>query len=169
MTDIRLIGKSPAPGRQLYVARLSKLDDWPARFDEPVRPFVVFTALDAKRLTDVELREFARMLLDQGCVYTCTWGKDAGRVENAFDLVATDAGLAGRPYVEDVVMTTSHEDESLDDALWFAVFAAYPPDVEAQAVLVISEDKWAGEIESRLADSERWSARVVEAEGEGGA
>ena len=166
MTDIRLIGESL--GRQLYVARLSNLDDWPTQFDEPVRPFVVFTALDAKGLTDVELREFARMLLDQGCVYTCSWGTDAKRVETAVDLVAMEAALAGQPYVEDVVMTTSHEDESLDEALWFAVFVAYPSDFEAQAVLVISEDKWAGEIESRLADSERWSARV-EAEGEGSA
>ena len=131
------------------------MNDWPRRFDEPAGPFVLVTAFDAKRLTDIELHEFARRLLDQGCVYSCSWGEDAGRIETAFDLVATEADLVREPYVNDVVITTSHEEESLDDALWFAVFTAYPPDVEVRTVLAISADKWAHEIESRLADCEQ--------------
>jgi hypothetical protein len=115
MTDIRLIGEDPVHKRQLYLARLPRLSDWPTRFEEPARPFVVFTAFDAKRLTDIELRTFARRLLDEGCVYACSWGEDAGRVETAFDLVATEADLSGQPYVDDVMMTTSHKGESLDD------------------------------------------------------
>ena len=45
-----------------------------------LRAGVVFTALDAKRLTDDELLQFARRLLDQGCVYACLWGPEALRV-----------------------------------------------------------------------------------------
>ena len=85
----------------------------------------------------------------------------------AFDEAVVTAELAGQPYVEedDVVMTTSDDDESLDDALWFAVFTAYPPSYKDGGVLVaISEDTWAGEIESRLAYAEQWSTRLLEAD-----
>jgi hypothetical protein len=169
LTDIRLVGET-RDRRQLYLAGLTKLDDWPTQLEEPARPFVVFTAVDAKPLTYDELLQFARQLLDQGCVYACSWGPEALRLHNAFDDAAINAQLAGQPYVDKdaVVMTTSHEDESLDDALWFAVFTAYPAYDEVAAVLVISEPRWAGEIESRLADAEQWSARLLEAEEERG-
>ena len=143
------------------------MEDWPTQLEEPARPFVVFTAFDAKRLSDDELLRFARQLLDQGCVYACSWGPDAGRVEMAFDEAVVTAELAGQPYVEedDVVMTTSDEDESLDDALWFAVHTHNPPSYKDGGVLVaISEDTWADEIESRLADAEQWSTRLLEAD-----
>ena len=166
MIEIQLIGSSTAPERDLYVGRVVDLDEWPATVAAPREPFVAFTALDARRLTHEQLREFASKLLNQGCVYACAWGADSGRVETAFDLVAVEADLAGQPFVADVVMTTSHEDESLDDALWFSVFTAFPPDVDARAVLAVAEETWASEIELRLADCERWSADVLRADEE---
>jgi hypothetical protein len=171
MTEIRLIGET-RDRRQLYLAQLARLEDWPTRLEEPSRPFVVFTAFDATRLTDDELLHFARQLLGQGCVYANSWGPGAQRVENAFDEAVVSAELAGQPYAadDDVVMTTSDEDESLDDALWFAVFTAYPAyakDGEG-ALVAISEHTWAGEIEARLADAEQWNARLLEAEDESG-
>ena len=148
-------------GRLLYLARMSDPDDWPAQLDESIRPFVAFTAVDARRLSDEKLETFARTLLDQGCVYACAWGPEAGRVETAFDAVAVDAELEGRPYVNDVVMTTSHDDESLDSALWFSLFAAVPPDLEAWAVLAITDEDWYDQIERRLADTDQLNADVV--------
>jgi hypothetical protein len=169
VTDICLVGET-RDRRQLYLAQLTRLEDWPTELEEPAKPFVVFTAFDAKHLTDDKLLRFARQLLGQGCVYACSWGPEALRLHNAFDDAAINAELAGQPYVDedDVVMTTSHEDESLDDALWFAVFTAYPAYDEVAAVLAISEPTWACEIESRLADAEQWSARLLEAEEESG-
>ena len=164
MTDIRLIGETH--DRRLYLAQLARLQDWPTRIEEPARPFVVFTAFDATLLTDDELLNFARLLLEQGCVYACSWGPKALRFHNAFDEAAITAELAGRPYVDedDVVMTTSDEDESLDDELWVAVFSAYPAYGEVTGVLAISEPAWAGEIESRFSDANRWNERLLEAE-----
>jgi hypothetical protein len=164
MIEIRLIGSSAAPERDLYVGRVVRVDEWPAKLALLREPFVAFTALDARRLTNAQLGEFASKLLIQGCVYACAWGPDSGRVETAFDLAAVEANLAGQPFVADVVMTTSHEDESLDDALWFSVFTAFPPDVDARSVLAVSEETWASEIELRLADCERWSADVLRAD-----
>ncbi|MDX6399546.1 MAG: hypothetical protein QOF27_152 [Gaiellaceae bacterium] len=56
-------------------------------------------------------------------------------------------------------VTTSHETESLDDALWFAVFATAPRYGEYGAVFTVAEDDWAEEIEARLADTETWAAK----------
>jgi len=81
-----------------------------------------------------------------------------------FDWLAVEAELAGRPYVEDVLMTSWHEQDSLDDALWFAVFAAFPPVGEARAVLAVCDTEWSDEIESRFLDSEQWRAQVLSAE-----
>ena len=83
-------------------------------------------------------------------VCSCALGPDAGRIEVAFDWLAVEAELAGRPYVEDVLMTTSHERESLDDALWFAVFVAFPPEGEARAVLAVCDPEWSGEVSPGL-------------------
>ena len=164
MTETRLIGHSATHDRQLYVAQLASVGDWPLALSEVDKPFVLFTALDASTVSDEQLLDFARKLLDQGCLYTCSWGQEARRVEDAFDEVAIEADLAGRPYTKTVVMTTSHEAESLDDALWFAVFTASPADVDARAVLAVSEEEWATEIESKFADPARWSAGVLRAE-----
>ena len=159
-TEISLVGRSTL-GPLLYLARMSDPEEWPAQLDESIRPFVAFTALDARRLSDEKLESFARTLLDPGCVYACAWGPEAGRVETAFDVVAVDAALEGRPYVDDVVMTTSHDDESLDSALWFALFAAFPPDLEARAILAITDDEWYDQIERRLADTDQLDADVL--------
>jgi hypothetical protein len=134
-----------------------------------VKPFVAFTALDARRLSDDELHVLARTLLDQGCVYACAWGPESARVETAFDVVAVQAELEGRPYVDDVVMTTSHADESLDSALWFSLFAAFPPDLEARAVVAIADDEWYEQIGRRLADRDQLNADVLAEEEEGNA
>jgi hypothetical protein len=164
MTEIRLIGSSIQPARGLYSARLTDLGKPEFFVDQLIKPFVAFTALDARRYSDEQLRAFAKAVLDQGCVYVCAWGPESGRVETAFDEVAADAELAGEPYAS-IVMTTSH-DESLDAALRYSVFAALPPDAEARAVVALSEDRWADEIEPRFADSERLNADVLSADEE---
>ncbi len=81
-------------------------------------------------------------------------------MRTAFDVVAVGADFEGRPYVNDVVMTTSHDDESLDSALWFALFAAVPPDLDA-FVLAITDEDWYGQIERRLADTDELNADVL--------
>jgi hypothetical protein len=165
----RLVGRTAPPERLLYLAHVSDLESWPLTLAEPIGPFVGFIALDTSGLPDDRLRAFAVDLLAKGCVYMCAWGPDANRIEVVFDLVAGEAEAAGRPYVDDVLMTTSDEEESLDDALWFAVFTACPPKGEARAVLAVCDSAWSDEIESRLADSQEWNAKVLEAEEERGA
>jgi hypothetical protein len=161
MTEIRLVGESVAPDRGLYLASFSAVDEWPRTLRQITGPFVVFTAFDAEPLTDEELRRFARLLLDQGCVYSCSWGPDCHRMHTAFDLAAVDAEKEAERSA-DRVATTWHENESLDDALWYAVFAAHPDDAEARALLAVAGRTLLPEIESRLSDSQQWSKRVLD-------
>jgi hypothetical protein len=162
---IGLVGRSKAPSRDLYVG--SRLDV--AETSELAGPFVAFTALDAAALRDDELRSLARTLLQNGCVYSCSWGPEAGRVETAFDLEAAEAGIAGSPYGDDVVVTTSHEGESLDDALWFALYTAFPASGdEAPVLLAITDDRWRADIEARLGDTDRFNSDVLATEDETG-
>lgn len=58
------------------------------------------------------------------------------------------------------VITTSQHD-SLDEALWYALLVAFPADVEAQSVLVVTNRRWAEAIERRLSDPEQLSRDVL--------
>jgi hypothetical protein len=164
MTETRLVGEMVAPDRRLYVASFSGVEDWPRTLNEPERPFMVFTALDARLITDDELRRLARALIDQGCVFSCSWGPDEDRVEKAFDLAADDAEQAGGPPASDFWSTS--DNESLDDALWYAAFTPGSEDDPVGALLAVAEDTWLGEIEARLSDWQRWSARVLDQDAE---
>jgi hypothetical protein len=166
MLEPRLIGRTArVDGRRLYLATATDLESMSLKLEEPIGQFVAFVALDTRRLSGERLAELAQELLDAGCVYMCSWGPDASRIHDVFDEKIVEAELAGRPYVEDLLMTAWHAEESLDDALWCAVFVAFPPEEEARAVLAVCDPEWSGEIESRFADSEQWNAQVLKAEG----
>ena len=68
----------------------------------------------------------------------CAWGPASGQVEEAFDY-ATFLPEMGEP-LPFTLMTTSHESEELDEALWFAFYNAVPPDdlkAELNTVVVL--------------------------------
>jgi hypothetical protein len=160
MTEIRLIGRSTASDRPLYLVRIEDVDDQPKCLPERVRPFVLFTALDATRVSDERLKSFARTWLEFGCAWLCSWGPESERVEFAFDQAEIDIEPFKKSwFAESMCVTTSHETDSLDDALWFAVFATAPRYGEYGAVVTVAEDDWAEEIEARLADTKTWAAK----------
>ncbi len=156
-SEARLIDRTDAD-RELYLAVLSGLGDWPSEIG--LRPgFVLLTVLDTQESSDDELRGFAGKLVDQGCGYACSWGPGASSVHLAFDLEFIDREQRGALPVGFVL--TSDLDESLDEALWYALFVAWPADVEAEGLLVVSEPRWADQIERRLIDTEMLSRDVL--------
>jgi hypothetical protein len=167
LLEPRLVGRTEdAAGRLLYLASAQAADVQSLRLEQRIGPFVAFVALDTREASGERLRDLARDLLEDGCVYVCSWGPDASRVHDVFDEVIIEAEIAGRPYVEDRLMTSWHPEQSLDDALWFAVFAAFPPEGEAPAVLAVCDPEWSEAIESRFADSRKWNEQVLAAEDE---
>ncbi|MEP6889345.1 MAG: hypothetical protein ABI955_01455 [Nitrospirota bacterium] len=71
-----------------------------------------------------EIRNIADWALAQGAVYLCDWGPDCERVRDIIDEVIVNRNPGETD--EDVIMTTWHDDEALNEALWFAVNSAYP-------------------------------------------
>ena len=84
----------------------------------------------------------------------CAWGPGCDRVHHLFDIAF--AGDGSRDLEEDgVLMTTSHEGESLDEALWFFVTTAHPDKAYAPECLnwlavTIGDQNSAALIDERL-------------------
>ena len=70
------------------------------------------------------------------------------------------------PDDESTIMTTWHNDESLDDSTWFALNSAFPDDRffdDCKSVVAISigNDMWAKELATSLANPRSLTIRVL--------
>jgi hypothetical protein len=81
--------------------------------------------------------EVCRWLVASGCLCVMAWGEDCATWEEAVE----DAVLEAHDYEdippEQVVVTTSHEDEDLADVFWFAKNRAHHPAVELNTTLIL--------------------------------
>jgi hypothetical protein len=92
----------------------------------------------------------------------CAWGPDCARVHDAFDAVDAERTSTDDAYTN----TTWHDDEDLDDALWYALVADMPPEAyvdSCRAILAIAVGRrdWADRIERAFADSGRFIEEVL--------
>jgi hypothetical protein len=62
----------------------------------------------------------ARACVDAGASYICAWGPDSEQVEESFDY----ASFLPEYGKELELMTTAHQDEPIEEALWFAFHCA---------------------------------------------
>lgn len=161
--DVELVGRSSNLDRRaLWLATIADLRAWPSTI--PVsRPFVAFTALDTRAASPSLLGAFAVALLEQGCEYACCWGDDCSRLHDIFDEVAVQREIEGPPIdtIDDVVMTTWHENDSLDEALWFAINCAFLAHHDLTAVVCIAAPRYATAIRARLEDPDQLNEDVV--------
>ena len=151
MTSILRIGRSDRIERELYFLSLPNFDVLSTRLVLPSRHFAAFVAGDAMSVDPTILRRFARLLIESGCVYFCSWGPDCERVHDIFDEVCDPDAP--------VIMTTWHDRDSLDGALWFFVSDSHP-DAEYDSTcgcgvaISVGDAAWAEHIRERLADIE---------------
>lgn len=120
--------------------------------------FVTLLAFDASQTDDSALQELAKHLLRSGCVFFSAWGPECERVHDAFDSVAN--------FHEPLIMTTWHNDESLDDAIWNFVYVTSPDDEywdTCRSALAISVGNldWSAQIERRLKDLDSLNRDVL--------
>ena len=112
----------PGSTRRWLVTHFADTSELASQFEQPAASFVFLLALDASSVSDAELRTAATAVLKKGARYACCWGPAAERAHTAFDLASADLDLNAKT----VIMTTAHEDEPLEEAVWFATHAAYP-------------------------------------------
>jgi hypothetical protein len=150
-------------GRELFLLDGDDPTIWDATSDHSLGPFTVLLAIDADRYSDEIITDLAQRLLERGQAYLCAWGPGCARIHTLFDLEYVGDGSKdwGR-----FLMTTDHADESLAEALWFAIDLAIPEDAKeaAESAVVIGVDSpdWRTEILARIADLDELRGHVVE-------
>jgi hypothetical protein len=124
----------------------------------PGARFVLFLAWDARDVEDETIFALAQRLVRAGLSYIVAWGPDCERVHDLFD----DADIvenpeSNTPGTDTVIMSTWHPNESLEEALWFALYSAYPAiSYESKTIstvaAVVANDTWAKAVEEYLDD-----------------
>jgi hypothetical protein len=119
--------------------------------------FTMLLAWDAPEIEQDKLINLLQPLVDRGLAYFCAWGNKCSEMHDAVDLCAAKREQAFGP-ADYLLMTTWHDDEPLEEALWFFEMCAIPSedhvlaDLERFAVAVGNSD-WAVEMERMLAQS----------------
>jgi hypothetical protein len=123
--------------------------------------FSCFVAWDARFASTQDISSLARHLLDMGCVYFCCWGPDCERVHDIIDEEYLGDGTSINDD-ESTIMTSWHDKEPLDEALWFALNAAFPDDrffedARALIAICIGSPAWSSRIAQAFADPAAFS------------
>lgn len=79
----------------------------------------------------------SKWLAEPGSLYMMALGKDCNSWNDGVDFANLDQ--FGHDEIPDdkIIMTTWHEDESLQEVVWFAKFSAHHPTVELKNVLFL--------------------------------
>jgi hypothetical protein len=146
--------------KRFAVVQLPELK-WPTSSPLSSRRFRLFVAADTSNVSVDAISEFALAALSRGMVYLCAWGRGCERLHDIIDEVVVGDELGERRFVgptaNDVVMTTWHNDDTLEEALEFFTTSAVPTDGFAndssfRLVICVGNPDW-GETASRVLQS----------------
>lgn len=118
------------------------------------RLFTLFLAWDAPEVKSEQLESWLRPLVEHGLGYFCAWGDRCEEVHDAVDRCDI-ALLKDDPRPDNIVMTTWHSKQSLDEAFDFFIYCAdlsvttNTKEFDRFAV-VIGNPHWAGELQGIL-------------------
>ena len=124
---------------------------WPTELQIPSKRFRLLVAADTANLNVRAISDFALAALEHGMVYFCSWGPGCGRFQDIVDEVVVEDHLGEQKFSGskpgDVIMTTSHEDEPLEEALEFLALFSVPtegfqPDSEFRLVICVGNTAW---------------------------
>ena len=142
----------PWSGRPWQLSAVSNFEGLADAFVGPGADFVLLIAADTTGVPWEQLVSVCQRLLKSGVVYACTWGPGAARLESAFDEAAVHPGDRR----DGILMTTSHENESLEQAAWFAAHTAYPDEAYSDgaagvAFVAVENEDWYERLATYLA------------------
>jgi hypothetical protein len=96
------------------LATVIRVDDFEAPVSVDAGNYVLVIASE-KPAVAMSIKT-ARAWVDAGASYICAWGPDCEQVEESFD----HASFLPEYGKELELMTTAHQDEPIEEALWFA-------------------------------------------------
>jgi len=143
--------------RQLFSLDLSSPAELPVRIEFPSPHFVCLLAWDARPVSVDAVSAFVDRLLRAGASYFVCWGPDCERVESVIDEMVSYPGNDFGVPEDSCIMTTSHQSEPLEEALWFFLMNTSPDDhyfdsTRAALAISVGSTGWGNQISAALAD-----------------
>ena len=143
--------------KRFAVIEVSNLE-WPATLEVPSKRFRLLVAADVTSASTQAMSDFAFSALKRGMVYFCSWGPGCKRLHDIVDQVAIGDDLSEQefsgPSTSDVVMTTWHDDETLEETLDFLATCAptegFMPDSDFFIVISVGNQQWTAQAEKFL-------------------
>jgi hypothetical protein len=154
-------GTTPWSGAALYSKRVADFEAL-GRLVLPSAQTVLLIVADSREVPVEEVARAAERLLAAGLIYVCVWGPDCERVHDIFDEVHVGDGTVEPEFTW---MSTWHDDEPLEEAIWYFLQCASPPDGEMDGMsdlaVTIGNDAWADRVERALSDRDAFVARML--------
>ena len=111
-------------GDPVTYVRISEREELPSI--EPYRPFRAVVVLDGTYTTEWQ-DTVSRWLVDSGCLYMMAWGPNCSSWDDSVDYAQIQKYLPSEAPDVHFVMTTWHDEESLEEVFWYAQFCAHDP------------------------------------------
>lgn len=141
------------PSKTISFCAADSLTELPALIHPSNTHFVLFLAIDGRKVDADTIYSVSEKLLDQGMVYTCVWGPDCEGVHDSIDQPI----FRRQPGKTDgsVVITTWHAEDPISEAVWFFLNCAWPADDYVHTcsdwvAVVIGNPAWEAEVRAKL-------------------
>lgn len=162
MKKIHSNAENPYPVFAAHVAELAEV----FRLDFPSKYFTLLLCADFQNSPVKEIAELAARLMNSGNVYFCAWGPACEKAHDIYDEEIVHRDLEGRLAYH--VDTTWHDDEPIEEALWFVLFTAMVADEHwekcSTVVVSVGNEGWRDRLEEDLHDIAAFNDRLVESE-----
>lgn len=144
--------------KDFSVVELAELR-WPTTLNLPTKRFRLFVAADFTGLSANALADFGRSALRSGMVYFCAWGHDCEKFHDIIDEVIANDYAAERRFAgstaKDTVMTTWHDNETLEEAHDYFITLARPteglvPNSSYRVAICVGNPAWAAKTKQSL-------------------
>lgn len=144
--------------KDFSVLELAQLK-WPTALNQPRKRFRLFVAADVTGLSANALADFARSALRSGMVLFCAWGHGCEKFHDIVDEVIADDYAGERNFAgstaKDTVMTTWHDDETIEEALHYFITLALPteglmPNSSYRMAICVGNSAWAAKAKQTL-------------------
>lgn len=142
--------------KNFYLCGAETLNSLVSQISPNSSHYGLFLAVDSRNIETKTILEAAESLIPKGLAYLCAWGPDCERVHDCFDELLSEANP--EPTEADVVMTTWHDHETLEEALsYFAnsagAAANYATSCKDWIAAVVGNQDWQDRVRTTLARS----------------
>lgn len=138
----------------LQILPISSIEDLADSIPRKAEYFTLFLAWDNTNVDHERLLQLFRPLVDRGLAYFCCWGQGCEETHDAVDWCAQDRESQMAPPTH-ILMTTWHDNESLEEALWFFKNVAFPAEMNilsncGRFVVPVGNEEWTRRLKSLI-------------------